>query len=127
MAPGSPVRLAFRIGCAAAAAAALALPPAAALAAWPFGASGPAEPTHEIKAPFYGDALYYFFQDRYFTSITTLMASQQFDRVVKHDDEAEILLIARHVSQFRQLLKPGEHPRCEGVQLIHVRIFEGVL
>ena len=91
MTPGSSVRLAFRIGCAAAAAAALALPPAAALAAWPFGASGPAEPTHEIKAPFYGDALYYFFQDRYFTSITTLMASQQFDRVVKHDDEAEIL------------------------------------
>ncbi len=91
MTPGSSVRLAFRIGCAAAAAAALALPPSGALAAWPFGASGPAEPTHEIKAPFYGDALYYFFQDRYFTSITTLMASQQFDRVVKHDDEAEIL------------------------------------
>jgi hypothetical protein len=87
----SPVRLASRIGCAAAAAAALALPPTAALAVWPFGASGPAEPTHEIKAPHYGDALYYFFQDRYFTSITTLMASQQFDRVVKHDDEAEIL------------------------------------
>lgn len=91
MTPGSSVRLAIRIGCAAAAAAALALPPGAASAAWPFGASGPAEPTHEIKAPFYGDALYYFFQDRYFTSITTLMASQQFDRVVKHDDEAEIL------------------------------------
>jgi len=87
----SLVRLALRIGCAAAAAAALALPPSAALAAWPFGASSPPEPTHEIKAPHYGDALYYFFQDRYFTSITTLMASQQFDRVVKHDDEAEIL------------------------------------
>ena len=90
MTPGSPVRLAIRIGCAAAAAAALALPTAA-LAAWPFGASAPAEPAHEIKAPHYGDAVYYFFQDRYFTSITTLMASQQFDRVVKHDDEAEIL------------------------------------
>src|SRR6476620_1944288 len=86
-----PVRLAIRIGCAAAAAATLGMAPTAALAAWPFGASGPAEPTHEIKAPFYGDALYYFFQDRYFTSITTLMASQQFDRVVHHDDEAEIL------------------------------------
>src|SRR6478736_1729536 len=91
MTPGSPVRLAIRIGCAAAAAAALALPTTAALAAWPFGASAPPEPTHEIKAPHYGDALYYFFQDRYFTSITTLMASQQFERVVKHDDEAEIL------------------------------------
>jgi len=91
MTPGSPVRLAIRIGRAAAAAAALALPTTAALAAWPFGASAPPEPTHEIKAPHYGDAVYYFFQDRYFTSITTLMASQQFDRVVKHDDEAEIL------------------------------------
>src|ERR1700712_210324 len=91
MIPGSPVRLSLRIGCAAAAAAALALPPGTASAGWPFGASTPAEPTHEIKAPHYGDALYYFFQDRYFTSITTLMASQQFDRVVKHDDEAEIL------------------------------------
>ena len=49
--------------------------------AWPFGDSAPAEPTHEIKAPHYGDALFYFFQDRYFTSVTTLMASQQFDRV----------------------------------------------
>ena len=68
-----------------------ALPTTAAFAAWPFGASAPPEPTHEIKAPHYGDACYYFFQDRYFTSITTLMASQQFDRVVKHDDEAEIL------------------------------------
>ena len=76
MIPGCPFRLALRIGCTAAAAAALALPPGAASAAWPFGASGPAEPTHEIKAPHYGDALFYFFQDRYFTSITTLMASQ---------------------------------------------------
>ena len=91
MRPGPLVRLASRIGSSAAAALALALAPTAALAAWPFGASGPAEPTHEIKAPHYGDALYFFFQDRYFTSITTLMASQQFDRVVKHDDEAEIL------------------------------------
>jgi len=91
MTPRAPLRLAIRIGSAAAAAAALALAPTAALAVWPFGDSKPAEPTHEIKAPHYGDAVYYFFQDRYFTSITTLMASQQFDRVVKHDDEAEIL------------------------------------
>ncbi|MDQ6639106.1 MAG: hypothetical protein M3Z15_05510 [Pseudomonadota bacterium] len=91
MTSGSSVRLALRIGRAAAAAAALSLSSAGGLAAWPFGASGPAEPTHEIKAPHYGDALYYFFQDRYFTSVTTLMASQQFERVVHHDDEAEIL------------------------------------
>ena len=94
MAPGFPARLALRIGRNAAAAAAFALsawPLAPADAAWPFGASAPPGPTHEIKAPYYGDALFYFFQDRYFTSITTMMASQQFDRLIKHDDEAEIL------------------------------------
>ena len=94
MAAGSPTRLALRIGRSAIAAAAFvacAWPLAPAEAAWPFGASAPPEPTHEIKAPYYGDALFYFFQDRYFTSITTMMASQQFDRLTKHDDEAEIL------------------------------------
>ena len=94
MAPGFPARLALRIGRSAAAVAAFALsawPLAPAEAAWPFGASAPPAPTHEIKAPYYGDALFYFFQDRYFTSITTMMASQQFDRLIKHDDEAEIL------------------------------------
>ena len=90
MASRSHVRIALRAGLAAAAVAAtLAFSPVA--AAWPFGASAPAEPTHEIKAPHYGDALFYFFQDRYFTSMTTLMASQQFERVPHHDDESEIL------------------------------------
>ena len=37
-----------------------------------------------VEAPYYGDALFHFFQDRYFTSITTLMASQHFDRVAAH-------------------------------------------
>jgi len=94
MAAGSRIRLALRIGRSALAAAALAVaawPLAPAEAAWPFGSGKPPEPTHEIKAPYYGDALFYFFQDRYFTSITTMMASQQFDRLTRHDDEAEIL------------------------------------
>src|SRR6478735_724631 len=85
------LRLPLRIGRAAAAAAGFALALPALAATWPFGDSAPAEPTHEIKAPFYGDALFYFFQDRYFTSVTTMMASQQFDRLTHHDDEAEIL------------------------------------
>ncbi len=48
-------------------------------------------PNHEIKDPHYGDALFHFFQDHYFTSVTTLMASQHFERVAHHDDEAEVL------------------------------------
>ncbi len=55
---------------------------------WPVPANEKARP---VEAPYYGDALFHFFQDRYFTSITTLMASQHFDRVAAHRDEAEIL------------------------------------
>ena len=54
-------------------------------------ADPPAKPNHEIKDPHYGDALFHYFQDHYFTSVTTLMASQHFGRVSHHDEEAEIL------------------------------------
>jgi hypothetical protein len=49
------------------------------------------KPNHEIKDPHYGDALFHYFQDHYFTSVTTLMASQHFGRVSHHDEEAEVL------------------------------------
>ena len=55
---------------------------------WPVPANEAARP---VEAPHYGDALFHFFQDRYFTSITTLMASQHFQRIAPHDDEAEVL------------------------------------
>ena len=68
---------------------------AAALAfAWVGGAAAadePPLPNHEVKDPYYGDALFHFFQDHYFTSVTTLMASQHFGRVSHHDAESEIL------------------------------------
>jgi hypothetical protein len=44
-----------------------------------------------IKDPHYGDSLFSFYQQRYFTSLTGLMVSQHFDRVASHADEAEIL------------------------------------
>jgi TolA-binding protein len=49
------------------------------------------KPDHSIKAPHYGDTLFYFFQDRPFPSLTSLMVSQQFERLPRHEDEAEIL------------------------------------
>ena len=55
---------------------------------WPVPAN---EAARAVAAPHYGDALFHFFQDRYFTSITTLMASQHFQRIAPHDDEAEVL------------------------------------
>ena len=68
---------------------------AAVLAAGAFAgaaaADAPAKPNHEVKDPYYGDALFHFFQDHYFSSVTTLMASQHFGRVSHHDEESEIL------------------------------------
>jgi tetratricopeptide (TPR) repeat protein len=44
-----------------------------------------------VQAPHYGDTLFHFYQDRYFSAITGLMVSQHFGRVAPHDDEAEVL------------------------------------
>lgn len=44
-----------------------------------------------VQDPHYGDVLFHFYKGRYFTAVTTLMASQHFDRVAKHADEAEVL------------------------------------
>jgi len=57
------------------------------------GAAHAADPpkAHVIVDPYYGDTLFQFFQDRYFTAITGLMTSQHFNRVPQHADEAELL------------------------------------
>jgi hypothetical protein len=57
---------------------------------WPWSDTTPPPPAG-VESPHYGDSLFYFYQGRYFTSVTRLMASQQFGRMVPHDDEAEIL------------------------------------
>jgi hypothetical protein len=54
-------------------------------------AAAPAEPPHLVRDPHYGDGLFHFYQGRYFTSVTGLMASQQFERMPRHVDEAELL------------------------------------
>lgn len=55
--------------------------------------AGPAraEPLPDIQDPHYGDTLFQFFQNRYFSAATTLMVSQHFGRVAHHSDEAEVL------------------------------------
>ncbi len=50
-----------------------------------------AEPSGDIKDPYYGDTLFRYFQDQYFTSLTELMVSQHFGRVSHHTEEAEVL------------------------------------
>jgi hypothetical protein len=50
-----------------------------------------AEPSGEVKDPYYGDTLYQYFQEQYFSALTHLMASQHFGRVSQHVEEAEVL------------------------------------
>jgi len=54
-------------------------------------ADAPKPPPNIVQAPHYGDGLFYFYQDRYFSSITSIMVSQHFERMSPHDDDAEIL------------------------------------
>jgi Tetratricopeptide repeat len=72
-----------------------------------------------IKDPHYGDSLYHFYQEHYFTSVTTLMVSQHFDRVSQHADEAEVfrggLLLSYGLHReagdiFAQLIEKGAAP-----------------
>jgi hypothetical protein len=84
------------------------------------GGAGAADaPAHPIKDPHYGDTLFHFFQDHYFTSITTLMVSQHFGRVAQHADEAEVLRggmllsygLHREAGEiFAQLIEKGAPP-----------------
>jgi hypothetical protein len=60
--------------------------------AWAGGVrAADAEARHEVRDPYFGQSLFDFFQDRYFTALTELMVSQHFDRLRHHVDEAEIL------------------------------------
>jgi hypothetical protein len=76
-------------------------------------------PRHVVKDPYYGDSLFYFFQQRYFTSVTDLMVSQHFERLKHHADEAELLRGGLYLSYgmhreagdiFAQLIQKGAKP-----------------
>jgi tetratricopeptide (TPR) repeat protein len=67
----------------------------AAFAAEAAGASAPAAKAATaataVRDPWYGEGLFYFFQDRHFTALTHLLASEQFGRVTHHGDDVELL------------------------------------
>jgi len=72
-----------------------------------------------IRDPHYGDTLFRFWQDQYFTAITGLMTSQHFERVSQHADEAEVLRGGMLLSYgmhkeageiFAQLIERGAAP-----------------
>ncbi len=49
------------------------------------------EAARTVQDPHYGDALFHFYQPRYFSALTGLMVSQHFERMPQHADEAEVL------------------------------------
>jgi tetratricopeptide (TPR) repeat protein len=101
-------------------------PPQAARSSWwamlnPFaGPSTPVPPPITgVQDPHYGDGLFYFYQSRYFTSLSALMVSQHFGRMPVHADEAEVLRGGLFLSYglhreagevFEQLIARGAAP-----------------
>jgi hypothetical protein len=101
-------------------------PPQAARSSWwamlnPF--AGPSTPVPApitgVQDPHYGDGLFYFYQSRYFTSLSALMVSQHFGRMPVHADEAEVLRGGLFLSYglhreagevFEQLIARGAAP-----------------
>lgn len=53
--------------------------------------SARAEERHTVKDPHFGEVLFYFFQENYFSALTQLMTAQHFARVPHHAEEAELL------------------------------------
>jgi tetratricopeptide (TPR) repeat protein len=68
---------------------------------------------HAVEDLSYGDALFYFFEDDYFDSITRLLAARQLGRIPHTEEEAELLLGGLYLSL-------GEHVEAG-------RIFEALL
>ena len=50
-----------------------------------------ADEAHLVKDPHFGEVLYYFFQENYFSALSQLMVAQHFGRVPHHSGEAELL------------------------------------
>ncbi len=67
--------------------------------------SGTLKPT-TVKDLYYGDVLFYYFQDDYFGALTRLRAAQEKDRVSHHAEEAELLLGGLYLS-YGQHLEAG--------------------
>jgi Tetratricopeptide repeat len=72
-----------------------------------------------VKDPHFGDSLFHFYQEHYFSSLTNLMVSQHFSRMPQHADEAEVLRgglllsygLHREAGEiFAQLIEQGASP-----------------
>lgn len=73
----------------------------------------------EVKDPHFGEVLFNFYQQKYFSAITHLMAAQDEQRVEHHKDEAELLRGGMYLSYglhreagkiFQRLIDEGAPP-----------------
>lgn len=73
----------------------------------------------EVKEPYYGEVLFYFYQQKYFSALSHLMTSQQFERLGQHAEDAELLRggmllsYGQHVEAgriFERLMEKGVAP-----------------
>ncbi|MDH3687973.1 MAG: tetratricopeptide repeat protein, partial [Gammaproteobacteria bacterium] len=73
----------------------------------------------EVKDPHFGEVLFHFYQQKYFSAITHLMAAQAEQRIEHHKDEAEILRGGMYLSYglhreagkiFQRLIDEGAPP-----------------
>lgn len=86
-----------------------------------FGNVAGARPSEwrEVREPHYGEVLFYFYQQKYFSALSHLMTSQHFGRLGAHADEAELLRggmllsYGQHVEAgriFERLIESGAPP-----------------
>jgi hypothetical protein len=50
-----------------------------------------ADEKHVVKDPHFGEVLFHFFQENYFSALSQLMVAQHFGQLPHHDQEAELL------------------------------------
>ena len=90
----------------------------AVLSAGAYGSARRSE-SQQVKDPHYGEVLFYFYQQQYFSAITNLLTAQQFRRIDHHRDEAELLLGGMYLSYglhiqageiFQRLIDAGAPP-----------------
>lgn len=74
---------------------------------------------HEVRNPFYGEVLYQFYQQHYFTALSDLMTAQHFERLGPDAGDAELLRggmllsYGQHIEAgniFEKLIKTGAAP-----------------
>jgi len=90
------------------------------LACWPAVALSDVLRTGEVRALYFGEVLFHFYQDDHFTALNHLLAAREQGRLDAHADDAELLLggLYLHYGQhlqaeaiFDQLLTESVNPR----------------